>query len=208
MIRYGVVHHPSRAGLLKQFDGLDPVVYVDPDPEGKPNPWRTYRYALERFPAGASHLVLMQDDSEPVPGFAAAIERAVAARPDDPIVLCVTAQANVNARRLIAACAADEPFFTCDPQQWIPVVGIIWPADRARDFLEWAEQAGYGEDGRRRRADDWIVGEWQKKRGVKIIGTVPNLLEHPDEVDSLINMKNRIPRRSVCLARTGDDFCP
>lgn len=195
--------------MLKAFDGLDPIVYEDPDPDGIPNPWRTYRYALERFPAGASHLVLMQDDSEPVPKFAEAIERAVAARPDDPIVLCVTAQANVNARRLVAACAADEPFFTCDPQQWIPVIGIVWPAARAQGFLEWVDEAGYGEGGsKRRKADDWIVGEWQRQRGVRIVGTVPNLLEHPDDAESLINMKHRIPRRSVCLAWTGDDFRP
>ncbi len=195
-----------RADLLATFDGLDPIVYVDPEPGGTPNPWRTYRYALERFPDDASHLVLMQDDAVPVDGFRGAVERAVVARPDVPICLFVSHQASRNVRRMMDACQADAPFFVCDPSQWVPVVALVWPKDHAVAFLEWAETAGYRSA--RRRADDAIVGDWMKHSGTQVVGTVPSLVEHPDEEESLIGLKHRIPRRAVCLADHGDDYRP
>jgi hypothetical protein len=205
LIRVGVVHHPSRADLLSSFDGLDPIVYEDPEPDGVPSPWRTYRYALANFPDGASHLVLMQDDAQPVEGFLEAVDRAVAARPDDPIVLFVSRQATRSTRLLFQACADDESFFTLHPQEWVPVVAVVWPRTAAAEFLEWALKRFPAD---RRRADDAIVGDWARSTGTRVVGTVPSLVEHPDEVDSLIGLKHRIPRRAACLAGHGDDFQP
>lgn len=207
MIRYGVVHHPARADLLANFAGLDAVVYEDPFPWGnRPNAWRTYRHALEGFPDDADHLVLMQDDAMPVEGFQAAVERAVRAEPDSPIVLFVSQQAIRNSRLLLAACAEDRAFFTLADRNWIPVVAMIWPRRHAGDFLAWADANGF--PGERHRADDAIVGKWAAASNTTIIGTVPCLVEHPDEVESLLGLRHRIPRRAICLAGHGDDFQP
>lgn len=205
MIHYGVIHHPSRAALLDTFAHLHPrTVYVDPEPEGIRNPWRTYHHALERFP-DADHLCLLQDDAQPVDGFQAAVERAVVAEPGVPIVLFVSTQAHRNTRLLFQACAADEPFFSLHPQEWVPVVAVIWPKAAAAKFLEWATPRF---PITRRRADDAIVGDWAKATGTRVVATVPSLVEHPDEVDSLIGLRHRIARRASCLAGHGDDFQP
>lgn len=207
MIRYGVVHHPSRAHLLERLAALSPVVFTDPDPDGQPLAWRTYRHALASFPDDASHLVLLQDDAIPVPGFAAACVRAINARPDDPIVLFVSGQARRNGSLLLDACSRDEPFFTLSQQDWIPVVAVIWPRDVAARFLAWADLRF--PQGGKRRADDAIVGSWSRDGRQRFLGTVPSLVEHPDDEPSLVGARsNSSMRRALCLADHGDEFRP
>src|SRR3990167_2873774 len=56
--------HPDRdhlaCALLEQIG--EGELACDPEPDGRPNPWRTYRHALEATPADATHAAIVQDD--------------------------------------------------------------------------------------------------------------------------------------------------
>ena len=71
----------------------DAELVVDPDPFGTyRSPWRTYRAALERTPARATHRLVIQDDVTLSRDFDVVVRKAVAARPDRLLVFFVGGQ--------------------------------------------------------------------------------------------------------------------
>lgn len=89
-----IQHHPSRAhllpDLLQRLAPLPVDVVTDPDPDGEPSSWRTYRACLEAFPEDATHALIVQDDVTPCRHLADAlpgvIARAQALAACDPLI--------------------------------------------------------------------------------------------------------------------------
>jgi hypothetical protein len=69
---------------------------------------------------------------------------------------------------------------------WVPVVALAWPVEKALQFLNYLER---GLLGRPSRADDDVVTRYCKKARVNVWATVPSLVEHPDDVPSLIGRR-------------------
>lgn len=195
VVSLAVQHHPSRPDLLARLlaslgpDAARADVVVDPDPSGDRSPWRTYRAALERTPPGASHRLIVQDDAVALPGFLAAAEASLAAKPDAVVCYFVGGQPASSALRCRRALKAGHPWALMNPQDWVPVVACAWPAATVARFLEWTEARPA--DPRRMRSDDYLAGTFARQRRLPVWATVPSLVQHPDDAPSLIGRPHR-----------------
>lgn len=199
LVSFAIQHHPSRADLLYRSAELNPEVVTDPEPTNAiRNPWRTYRTALERTPLDATHRVVIQDDAELCSDFRVSVEQAVASRPDNILCLFVPTTLRLGSRSLIEACTRDEPFCLLDHREWVPVVALAWPVHIIPPFLNWCDRKGFSI--RKHRADDAIVGDFCRENQHWVYATVPSLVEHPDDVDSIIGTKTGVPRSATCFA--------
>lgn len=183
-----VQHHPARAhllpALLERLAGLEPLVVTDPEPDGQlRSAWRTYRACLQAMPAGASHLLIVQDDAVPCLDFAAGVRAAVAARPAAPVVFWVGGAPRATALAVQRAADRCEAWAPVALRDWLPLVATCWPGPLAGRFVAWAA----GEKVRpRHRTDDDLAGRFMRAEGFEAWATVPSLVEHGDEQPSLI----------------------
>lgn len=182
--------HPSRTDLAEQLArqvGAD-VVY-DPDPDGYPSPWRTYRHALICTPADATHRLVIQDDVEACTGFRAAAEAALAARPDAPVAFYVGGNFREHLSRIRSALQRGDPWVTFTNYRWAPAVALAWPAALIAPALAWAdERAAADRWPVEFSADDEIIGRALRQLGQPIHATVPSLVQHHDLVASIVRV--------------------
>lgn len=206
-VSVAVQHHPRRArllpGLLARLDGLPIDVASDPEPDAAPSAWRTYRHALETTPGWATHRLIVQDDTEPCPWFPEVAAAAIAARPDRPIVFFHASQPADNALRIRVAAHKGLPFAELNPQRWVPVVALSWPAPLIRPALDFAASQKWPEAF---QADDEIVARCYRHLRVQTLATVPSLVEHPDREMSLLGLRARAgrDRSRVAFCWVGD----
>lgn len=190
MVRLSVAvqAHPARSELAEALAGAigDAEVVYDEDESGFPSPWRCYRVALERTPSWATHRLVVQDDATVCRNFAAAAELAVSAQPDGLVVFWHGGQPRENLLAIDRSLAAGCPWAPLNPQRWIPVVAVSWPADLIEPALEFVDEQGWPPQF---RADDEIVGRIARHLGVDVCATVPSLVEHEDEVPSLVGKR-------------------
>lgn len=203
MVRLSIAiqHHPARQHLLANFSHLPHEVVEDHDPEGKKNPWRTYRACLERTPVGCTHRLVLQDDTQVCPGFLEAARKALEARPDRMVAFFVPWTLRRGSHKLMQACMEDQAWVELELQEWVPVVALCWPASLVPEFLGWADGRRYTEQVY--RADDAIAGKFCQHRGVAALATVPSLVEHPDDGPSLIGNPRSGSRRARCYVGDG-----
>lgn len=177
-----VMHHPARPWLLDRILPHLPGcrVVVDPDPDGEPAPWRTHEACLATMHADASHLLIVQDDALPAPGFMDAAERAVAARPDVLVCFYVGTQPAREARKMRWALEAGERWLQLVVAQWCPTVALAWPRPLRDQLLADEKRHTYA-----RRADDFMVGRWATQNHVEAWATVPSLVQHIDDQPSI-----------------------
>lgn len=155
-----------------------------------PNPWAGYEQALRRALEGQNtHIVLLQDDATPCRDFSRAVADRVTERPENVISLWVGAlrgKTLVNYRKAMIA-----------KQRWCPIyfsdihhcVALVWPRGLAKSFLEWTETSRLPGEDRPAQSDDAIVGAWARRTGTQIWATVPCLVEHEDQVESIIGRR-------------------
>lgn len=184
-----VQHHPARAELLppllEQLAPLEPKVVCDPGAaEPKWSAWRCFEACLRALPAGASHLLIVQDDAELCRGFAAAALAALRAQPERIVAFYVGGRPASSARALCAASCQGESWVELDRSQWVPLVCAAFPRADVLELLAWAE----GWKGPR-RGDDNVVGEFVRKTGRQALATVPSLAQHPDVAPSLVGRR-------------------
>ena len=82
--------------------------------------------------------------------------------------------------------------------EFIPVVGLLWPVEKAAEFLAWSEQAklpGHPNP----RSDDAVVGRWAAVTKQTTRFLIPNLVDHPDMEPSTIG---RLPHWGQDRGRT------
>lgn len=191
--------HPSRAPLLPPLlAALGPLpATVVQDPGGdKPLAWRTYRACLERA-TDADYLLILQDDTVPCEDFAARVTRAVAEADGLPIALFVPTTGLRNRLRFWEAQRDGCSYCCLDWQEWVPVVALAWPTSMIAGFLEWADGKGY--HAQAQRADDAIVGEWASRTRTQVLASVPCLVEHPDEVPSIVRNTSNQARNALAF---------
>lgn len=167
--------------LAAQIDGCE-IVYDPMPPNTPPSAWRTYREALERTPAGATHRLIIQDDSLLCRDFAEVLPRVAAAQPDALVCLFVAGHPTNCANAVFAACDADRPFCDLPVAQWIPAVATMWPVSLIAPALEYVDGQAWPAAF---CADDEIIGRAVRALGARVVATVPSLVEHPDEVESI-----------------------
>jgi hypothetical protein len=138
-----------------------------------PDPWAGYRKCLTDLP-DCSHVLVIQDDAVPVPGFAEVLPQIAKKHTDTPLCLwmsAIPANAAGRARRAMAK----QRYIPLGPAAFVPLVAVLWPRDIAVAFMEWA-----GTSTRLTRADDGNVARWAKSQRVEFMVTVPSIVEHDD----------------------------
>jgi len=71
---------------------------------------------------------------------------------------------------------------------WFPAVAVAWPVRLIAPLLEYVDQQPWAQT---HRADDEIIGRFLRHHGETPYATVPSLVDHPDDVPSLIGTRHR-----------------
>lgn len=187
-IRVWIQNHPSRADLrsLVESTGLPTEVVTDHGP-APGNPWRGYKLCLERFATSAAgHGVILQDDTVLCTNFGPAIARIADANDDTPVVLFLGGLPKGTASKALRAAKSGEHYIDLHYRDFCPAVGMLWPRQKAAEFLEWTETMKRGPSNP--RSDDAVIGYWAEGARQRIRVTVPSLVQHPDH-ESIIHPK-------------------
>jgi len=174
-----IMHHPSRSEHIHDLiDACQPLpvrVVPDPDPSGPPSPLRTAKRAWAAVADGATHHLVLQDDMIPIRGFAGHLVRAIAARPEHGISLSVQGTSPRNAYLVRRAALAGHAWAPTSIVEWTPTNGLVLPATDARDLAVYLADIPDG-----LKDDDNFVTPFCAERGLPVLVTVPNLIEHGD----------------------------
>lgn len=188
-VSFAIQSHPHREHLAALLAGeLRAEIVLDPDPDSPiRSPWRTFRHLLETTPPDATHRFQIQDDAIVCPYAREAIEAAVEARPDRLLVFFVAGNPHHHANAVRVACRDDLPWAVLDYAHWVPVVATCWPVDLIPPLLEYVDAQRWPEQF---CADDEIVGRYVRELKHRPLASVPSLVEHRDEHQSLIGKRN------------------
>lgn len=136
-----------------------------------PDPWAGYKRCLTDLP-DCSHVLIVQDDALPVPGFADVLPDIAAANPHTPVCLWMSAIPAATAAR---ARRAKARYIPLGPSAFVPLVAVLWPRQVAARFAGWAQTAS-----RLTRADDGNVARWARQSRTEFMVCVPSIVEHDD----------------------------
>lgn len=153
-----------------------------------PSPWAGYLRCLTDIP-DCSHLLIVQDDAVPVPSFAAALGAIAASNPDAPVCLYLSRLPRDASRKADLAMKARQRYITLSWRSFLPVVAVLWPRHKALEFKQWADDHPTLPGQREPRSDDAMGGRWKMVTRQTVRATVPSIVEHPDEVPSLIGRR-------------------
>lgn len=73
------------------------------------------------------------------------------------------------------------------PAPFVPLVAVLWPAQKAKLFLAWSER------GRMSKADDSNAARWMKAAKQPFMVTVPSLVQHDDGEPSVKGGRRHVP---------------
>lgn len=189
-----IQHHPSRAELLPPLLGsLDPLrVEVSTHKSFPPNPWAGYHKALSGLPEADSHVCVLQDDVRVCQNFPQAVTRIAEANSDN-IVCLFLANLPLRVSRLALREGKRGKHYIetyLRTNEFCPVVGVLWPTHKAREFIHWTDEnprkLGHPEP----RSDDGVLGRWCALTKQLVRFTVPSIVQHPDQVKSLIGRQS------------------
>jgi hypothetical protein len=176
-----IMHHPSRSavipGLVKSCLPLAARVIEDPEPLGPPSALRTAKLAWAAMEDDATHHLVLQDDVLPVAGFAGQVLSAISQRPEDGVTLCVNWNSPHNSYLTRRAALAGSSWGPLSPYEWIPTLGLALPvaaaSAMAARLAELADDSFWGDD------DEAII-DFCKQRGLRVVSTIPHLVDHTD----------------------------
>lgn len=184
-----IQHRVGRDGPLERLlADLPASVEVITD-DGMPlDPWRGYRLCLSSLPDDQSHVVVLQDDTIVCRNFVPAVERIAAANQETVVSLFLS---KVPRRTFSQAMSewGKSPYAWVHPQDLVHVVGVLWPIERARSFLQWVDANQSRLRGREFASDDATLTRWMRFTRERIRVTIPSLVQHPDDVPSVVNEK-------------------
>lgn len=193
-----VQHHPARAHLIPELLARlgEADVVADPNPDGPRAPIRTYLECLRRAPAAASHLLIVQDDTQPCDDFRARAEAAIDERPTDLLAFFLAGAPIRSARLAMQARRRGERWALMHSGDWTPTVALVWPALLIPRFLTFVEK----HPGIAKTGDDNVTGAFVRIEKLPVWVTVPSLVEHPDREPSLIGRKASQGRNRMRVA--------
>lgn len=154
-----------------------------------PSPWAGYRKCLERLPR-SGHLVIVQDDTVPAANFAAAVAEIADAQPDTPVCLFLANLPRDASTKAYRAMKAKQRYVPISWRSFLPVVAVLWPVAKAREFRDWADENEQlpGTRGPA-RSDDALGGRWKMATRQTVVACVPSIVQHPDEEPSTIGRR-------------------
>lgn len=181
MILVRVQHHPSRADLIPSLLAAVEPLYVEVSEHSSipPDPWSGYRQCLSTIPKEASHVLVLQDDAQPVPNFAEALYKIADANPSTPVCLFMGALPANTAAKARQVMKAGGRYVTINSGSFVPLVACLWPRAKAIDFLNWSKMH------KTTRADDGNAARWMRQTRGHFLVTVPSLVQHNDFVPSV-----------------------
>jgi hypothetical protein len=186
MVEIRIQHRAGRATIDRLLENLPPAVKVVEDSGELLDPWRGYKLCLEDLPE-EGHVVILQDDTIVSRNFVPALELIAAANPDTPVSLFLS-KTPKRTHNLALLRWGKSRYVTTHQQDLVHVVALLWPVHKAREFTEWID-----ENPKRIRgleistSDDAHVSRWMKLTGQPIRCTIPSIVEHPDDVPSVVN---------------------
>lgn len=182
--------HPSRRALAEGLhECIGGEIVYDTNEDGPRNPWGTYRRCLERgLEEGDDHFLIVQEDVIVCDNFVAAVERAVALRPENPLAFFVPGKLAAHINVIYTARRDGIPWAELPLGSWVPVVASSWSRYLAENLIEWSQTNVPPQW----RADDEICGRFLHWAGVPMLASVPSLVEHPDTEPSVMNGHRRV----------------
>lgn len=191
-IAYRVQHAAGRDDALQRVLARLPEAEVITDHEvADPNPLRCYLRCLAGAPQGVTHLCVMQDDALPCQAIALRLEEAVAERPEDVLSLFVGGLSGRTRKEFWAAQSRGDRWSPVYFREIHHVVALCWPVALAQEFLDWWESNPKMPGARIQRSDDAVVGYWARTTHRLFWATVPCLVEHPDDLPSVVQSASR-----------------
>lgn len=189
-----IMHHISRPrpeALLKALRPFAPVLSTDA--VGRGAWWNARTCWLSGLESEASHILVVHDDAIACPGFAAAAQAAIEARPN--------AIVSFYAQRpeMLIACERGNPWVTFDIFAW--GLGLCMPAAWAREFVEWRDRCIDPS----RRHDDMSVLLWTLETGRVIHCTAPSLLDQDERCKAVTDGKSNEGNTATWFASDGAD---
>ena len=136
--------------------------------------WNARRCWLDGAATGSTHVLVIQDDSEPVPDFCDLLMAAIDARPRAIVSLFMHDHKS-------AIAAGSSPWIEQPIKNW--GVALCMPARWAMDMVEWNEKHIKPD----MRQDDLRVLHWATNHGLPISCTNPSLVEHSPNMPSTVN---------------------
>lgn len=73
------------------------------------------------------------------------------------------------------------------PSDLIHVVAILWPIQKAHEFITWIDENPKRIMGRAFQSDDATLTRWATLTKQRIRVTVPSIVNHPDDLPSIVN---------------------
>ena len=147
---------------------------------------RGYMKCLELLPE-LGHVCVLQDDTIPCINFVPALELIAAANPDTPVSLFLSKTPR-RTYNLSLLRSGKSRYVTVHQQDLVHVVALLWPVHKAQEFVDWIN-----ENPKRIRgdqlstSDDANVSRWMQLTKQQIRCTVPSIVQHPDDVPSIVN---------------------
>lgn len=203
-----IQHHPSRAALLPDLKkALAPLpVEVIRHESIPPDPWGGYKQCLSSLP-DCSHVLIIQDDAQPVPNFAQALEKVAERNLNTPVCLfmgALPADTAVRAKRMLAR-NGRKPYIPLGPSGFVPLVAVLWPRAKAQEFLIWSRA------NKMTRADDGNCARWMRRTRQPFLVAVPSLVQHNDDAPTVKGGREHVPwkegwRQALFLAEDALEY--
>jgi hypothetical protein len=175
------------------LESLAPLpVEVSTHSSSPPNPWEGYKLALSSGladPAGPTHVLVLQEDVVVCQNFPEALARVRRAKSFDPVSLFLARLPGYAGGEVFRAWLRGERYLRAYPgDKFFPALAILWPAAVAHSFFAWVNDPdrrlpGYPNPP---ASDDAVFGEWIRRTQRDAWYTVPSLVDHPDQVESVI----------------------
>jgi hypothetical protein len=181
-ISVSIMAHPKRkiqAGYLQSILKMYPFVDVTIIWDELNNEWHTGKRALQGGIVNASDWhVVIQDDAILTPYFYENLESAINGLPEQSLLSLYTGTARPLAERVAAAVskAPDGSYLGFHQLLW--GVGITIPTSHIQPMLEFVDDIKLQYDNR--------VGEFYGQQGKMVYYTAPSLVDHDDELDTLV----------------------
>jgi hypothetical protein len=139
----------------------------------------------------ADHILIIQDDAMPVPGFAAAVNQIAEAHPGAPVCLYLARYPRDTKPRAELAMKMNRRYVMLSWRCFMPIVAVLWPREKLVEFAAWAEDNPYLLGRADPRSDDAMAGRWKLVNRETVLATIPSLVEHPDQEPSTIGRTSR-----------------
>jgi hypothetical protein len=207
---YRVQHTAGRdVALARLMERLPPAEVITDHETDDLNPFRNYLRCLAPPPLPVTHLCVIQDDAVPCLNFGPRVIAAINERPFDVLSLFVGGLTGRTRKDFWGAQTRGEHWSPVYFRETHHVVALVWPTPLAAEFLAWWASEPRIPGPKVQRSDDAVVTHWIKStyanRNTRrnVWATVPCLVEHPDDLPSVVQSARRLGdkgRRAIAFA--------